>query len=222
MITEYGRIKGSVKDVEDTSNHDQPQDAFYVGDRQQKDFKKCYYCDKKGHVIKDCPTRRTDIERRRQEEECAAFCDDERALAAKVDSILLDDGFAPEFALHVSVDGGDDEAWWLDSACSRHMTSVEGDFENLILNDTPIDVVLADKSVVPALGHGSVRATLRDRRGKLVKMKFENVLYVPALRKRLISVSQMTDRGAEITFKRNSCSLFFSGRTFKFGDHLRN
>ena len=45
MITEYGRIKGSAKDVEDTCNHDQPQDAFYVGDRQHKDFKKCYYCD---------------------------------------------------------------------------------------------------------------------------------------------------------------------------------
>ena len=66
------------------------------------------------------------------------------------------------------------------------MTSVEDDFENLILDEAPIDVVLADKSPVPALGHGNVRATLRDGKGKLVKMKFENVLYVPDLKERLI------------------------------------
>ena len=103
MITEYGRIKGSTNDVDDTSKHDHVDDALYMGDRQ-KDFKKCYYCDKKGHVIKECSMKQADIERRRQnEEERAAFCNDERSMSTNVAKV--EDDFSPEIALQVSING---------------------------------------------------------------------------------------------------------------------
>jgi hypothetical protein len=83
-------------------------------------------------------------------------------------------------------------------------------------------VILADKSVIPAVGIGNVKMVLRDSEGKSVCVEFKNVLYVPDLQKRLLSIPQMTTRGAEITFKKHSCELTFSGRKFDFGTKVKN
>ena len=59
-----------------------------------------------------------------------------------------------------------------------------------------VNVVLADKSVIHAVGIGTVKMLLRDSEGKTVRLEFKNVLYVPNLQKRFISIPQLTIEGA--------------------------
>ena len=51
----------------------------------------------------------------------------------------------------------------------------------------------------------------------MTPISFKNVLYVPGVKKRLLSIPQITDKGGEVTFKKNEVELKFSGRSYKFG-----
>ena len=48
-------------------------------------------------------------------------------------------------------------------------------------------------------------------------MVFTEVMFVPKLQKRLISIGQLTQRKAEVTFRERSVVLTVSGRRFVFG-----
>ena len=172
---------------------------------------KCHYCHKTVHFIKDCEKRKKHEEKEKQKEESATFCK------------LEDRGFHPEFALHVLDDLTDKHKsrWLLDSACTKHMTGQKEDLVNYEQFDHKIDdesqyVTLADKSVVRAVGQGSLNVYLRDVDGRKIPVSFKNVLYVPNL-ERLISISQLTRRGAEVVFKENSVELRLGKRSFQFG-----
>ena len=79
---------------------------------------------------------------------------------------------------------------------------------------TPIDVILADKSIVPAIGCGDVKVIIFDNE---VPVTFKNVLYVPKLKKRLLSISEMTKTGAEVKFKGDLCSLIINQKKYVIG-----
>ena len=71
------------------------------------------------------------------------------------------------------------------------------EFNNENFFDEGQYVTLADKTVLRAAGQGKLNVHLRDVDGRIVPVTFENVLYVPNL-ERLISISQLTRRGAEV------------------------
>ena len=178
---------------------------------------KCHYCKKKGHVKKECPKFKADREKR--EKESGNFCSAADA-SASVDKVC--ENFAFEFALHV--DDADrqvcDEKWWLDSACSRHMTGVKSDlvdYREFTEDDPKHDVVLADKTIVRGAGEGDLRVILTDENGEKVPVLLRNVLFVPQLKKRLMSIGQLTKLGAEVTFSDQEVTLRVHGRTFVFG-----
>ena len=127
--------------------------------------------------------------------------------------------FEPEIALQVDVEGGKEDAWYLDSGCSRHMTNAANDF-SFLKPITPIPVVLADKSVIYAIAEGTVKTEISDIKGNNIIIVFEKVLHVPRLQKRLISISQLTNRGAEIIFKKQICILSRNGKRFIFGSRI--
>ena len=58
---------------------------------------------------------------------------------------------------------------------------------------------------------------LLDENGNRVPVVFRDVMFVPKLQKRLISIGQLTLKKAEITFKETSAVLKISGRSFNFG-----
>ena len=102
------------------------------------------------------------------------------------------------------------------------MSSRKEDFHRLLKLPQPVDVMLADKSVIHAVGIGSVKMVLKDMDGKNVYVELKNVLYVPDLNKRLISIPQMANKGASITFEKSSCVLSFSGRMLDLGTRVGN
>ena len=207
------RGKNSHRGGEGGSNHNK-------GDQNKKQFTKykCHYCHKKGHLQRDCHKKKAAEAGAANngdgnQKESATFCSD---------SNNTPDNFAFEFALHVNDNTTNcDEKWWLDSACSKHMTGVKDDlfnYQEFPDDDDPAhDVVLADKSVVRAVGQGELRVVLTDANGEKVNVLFKQVMYVPELRKRLISIGQLTNLGAEVTFTKDSVTLLTNGRKFVFG-----
>ena len=111
---------------------------------------------------------------------------------------------------------GQENQWYIDSGCSKHMT---GDKEKLqsysalekgkkfsFGNDTP--VVIKGKGIVQ----------LKE------KVKARNVLYVDGLKHNLLSVSQMCDQGTEVIFRSNGCSVrdLDTGKTVNKGIRTPN
>ena len=171
----------------------------------------CHKCGEIGHFRRDCPEKK--------EKECASFCE---SSAKKIRNEEESFNFTPEFALHVSNGREVDTKWLLDSGCSKHMTGVIGDLVNYRKFDEKDTeeskyAELADGSLVKAEGQGELHVYLEEN-GKNVPVLFREVLYIPKIKKRLISVGQLTGKGAEVVFRKRSVLLRISGRSFTFGE----
>ena len=86
--------------------------------------------------------------------------------------------------------------WYIDSRASSHMTSAREMFSELSQTETDVEVVLGDDSVVRAVGRG----TINFHRESMSPMVLRDVLYVPGMKKNLVSVSMIEDRGLGVSF----------------------
>nr|CCA19869.1 putative polyprotein [Albugo laibachii Nc14] len=86
--------------------------------------------------------------------------------------------------------------WILDSGASSHISIKEDDFTNLEVITTPINISVANGAKLEAIGIGSVHMKLSNDRN----IRVENVLYVPDLDKRLLSISAMNEKGLKVVF----------------------
>jgi hypothetical protein len=87
--------------------------------------------------------------------------------------------------------------WYIDSRASRHMTGYRQRFSDLKDTEVRIEISLGDDKVVTVAGVGTVAF----RRYGLPPISFTDVLYVPGMKRNLISVSTLQDRGLELTFR---------------------
>ena len=106
-----------------------------------------------------------------------------------------------------SISGAYSGIWYVDSGASRHMTGVREYFSELSESGTDIEAVLRDDDIVRAVGVG----TLTFDREPKPPLKVSDVLYVPGMRKNLISVSALEDRGYEILFSRGQVLIYPRG-----------
>ena len=111
---------------------------------------------------------------------------------------------------------GNDKPWLLDSGCSRHMTPKKTDFKRYLEFRVPVNVKLADKTTIPGYGIGDIHIKLFDG-NEFVPVTIKNVLYVPKLQEKLLSITDMTERGCSVTFEGKLCTLTMKGKTFLFG-----
>ena len=86
--------------------------------------------------------------------------------------------------------------WYIDSEASRHMTDAQEFFSKLAERALDIEIVLRDDHIVRVVG---VR-TVTFERDPLPPLKVVDVLYFPRMKKNLISVSAMEEKGSDITF----------------------
>jgi hypothetical protein len=87
--------------------------------------------------------------------------------------------------------------WYLDSGASAHATSDKAAITNVKDSDTGCIVKTAGGQTLPAAGNGNVTLNLANG----IK---ETVLYVPGMRKNLLSVGSLADQGLSFLFGKHS------------------
>ena len=94
--------------------------------------------------------------------------------------------------------------WYIDSGASSHMTGAREMFSELSQAETDVEVVLGDDLVVSAVGRG----TITFQRESMSPMVLWDVLYVPGLKKNLVSVSMIKDQGLGVSFLDGHVHMF--------------
>jgi hypothetical protein len=87
--------------------------------------------------------------------------------------------------------------WYVDSGESNHMSGIREHFTNLRDPEIKLEIMLGDKTIFRAVEHGTVSI----QRELIPPLVFRDVLYVPRMKKNLISVSSILDRGFEVSFR---------------------
>jgi len=90
------------------------------------------------------------------------------------------------------------EMWYLDNGCSKHMNGDKSKFVNNNFKQKG-HVTCGNNNKGKILGRGITR----DKNNFLV----HDVLYVEGLKHSIISISQLCDKGYQVTFKPNSCEI---------------
>jgi len=88
--------------------------------------------------------------------------------------------------------------WYLDSGCFKHKTRVKSKFVNLILKQKG-HVTYGPNNKGKILGRG----TIGDKSNFLI----HDVLYVEGLKHGLLGISQLCDKGYQVTFKSSTCEI---------------
>nr|CCA21616.1 putative polyprotein [Albugo laibachii Nc14] len=86
---------------------------------------------------------------------------------------------------------------------TSHMCCQKSDFQSLRNLDAPVNISIANGSSVQAVAIGTIPITLNNGE----KVTIHDVLYVPELDRRLLSVPALVSRGLKITFGEHWCDI---------------
>ncbi|XP_068307501.1 uncharacterized protein [Pyrus communis] len=153
---------------------------YHFGVCKYKGKPKCGKCNHFGHIAKDCDGHKQ-----------VAHC-------AKEEEVTTGTMF---YACHSST-VQDRSVWFVDSACSNHMTSQESTLINLDRSVT-CKVKMGTGDLVQAIGKGTL--VVETQRGKRY---INEVLLVPGLDENLLSVGQMMEHGYYVLFGGNIAVIF--------------
>jgi hypothetical protein len=151
---------------------------------------KCFSCHKFGNYAGQCPNKK------------------KKQTTASAEVEEFSTNFDKEFSLIACLSSRTTtpDTWYIDSGASRHMTVVR---ENLIdlTQCGDAEVVLGDDREVKVAGCGTVSF----QRESLPPMTLTEVLYVLGLKKNLVSVSTIEEKGYEVLFHDGQVVLFPRG-----------
>ena len=132
---------------------------------------RCYQCGKEGHIKPQCPDRKAKAPEKQEGNTSESV-------------IVVEEA-------NSSIDSSN---WIVDTGATRHMSYDKRDFINYQPFDEATTVLFGDKGTAQGLGIGDVKliASVGEKE-KLLTIK--GVMYVPALRRKLISISKATANG---------------------------
>ena len=163
---------------------------------------KCYKCQQVGHFVKNCPLNRKHVHSSIAEHDCKQQNDDIALNSSMIRRKL-------------------DNHWYIDSGATKHMTLEKDLIVDFIKYEQPSKIYLGDNRVIEAYGQGKVRLSCYDE-SDAVQLILNKVLYVPDLSKNLLSVSAMTQMGAEGLFNDGKCVISKDGREITIGRLVDN
>lgn len=135
----------------------------------------CTYCKKIGHSEENCWSK----------QDHANYVEEE-------DEVYL-------FMTYVSSQSISGKIWYLDSACSNHLTREKDKFKEL--DETyKATVRLGDDKEIQIEGIGTIAVSINGKE-KMV----QNVFYAPSLAHNLLSVGQLVEYGYSVLFENNTC-----------------
>jgi transposase InsO family protein len=145
-----------------------------------------------GHIAKFCPARREEY-KRKQKRLHAHVVEDEETPAKMIREEIKDHVLIS--ALSGSVTPGED-TWLIDSGASKHMTRQRNILSCISEKKFSQKVTLGDYYQYPIKGVGESNHKLNP--GNSLKMK--DILYVPGLKKNLLSISALEKKGFRVAF----------------------
>jgi len=155
----------------------------------------CFYCKKEGHWINDCPK----IKEKNRNNKSVNIA------AEATTSGELDGGESAIVVESVALVGGE-RCWILDSGASSHISGFRADFSAYEKLETPRTVLLANQQKGYGIGLGEIKLVVKiDGQDKILKLK--NVLHVPEIKRRLISIGAATDNGCKGIIENNKIKL---------------
>lgn len=121
--------------------------------------------------------------------------------------------------------------WIIDSGASRHITGFRDQFKTLE-EDFSEEVTIGDNSTYPAKRVGTCSIKLKS--GATILLK--DVLFVPGIKRNLVSISSLVDQGYRVTFQedkvliwtkntnvKNAISLGYrDGSLYKVGNSIKS
>ena len=172
----------------------------------------CFRCQEVGHIARYCPSSvggggMNNVEQGNIVDSFQNLSVDDVAFIASEDAAFTAAGDST---------GTDSNAlgnWYIDSAATRHMTFERESFIDFYPLDEPKGVALGDNAVITVTGTGTVSIPIYDNRNsKAIQVTLKNVLFVPKLKKNLISVPTITDSNAEVLFDNEKCVVRREGK----------
>ena len=183
--------------------------VFYAGPKKQgqqgkpawkpqgKEMRACFYCQKLGHLKKDCRKMQADLANKGKEREGGKPPGGEQAHQADV-----------AWQTNGLSNLGQGE-WCVDSGASRHMCHAAQMFKDL-QSIKGHKIYVADGRSMDVKAKGTV-SLLLVHQGKETRVDLHDVLYVPKLHGNLISVSQLAQKGVKVSFDKRECVLSMDG-----------
>jgi hypothetical protein len=141
---------------------------------------KCFYCHEHGHIATNCPQKKTH---------------------KKVVGVTASEALASQFELEFSLiacmaSSALGSMWYLDSGASFHMTGDKEIFNDLEEKDLKMHIEMGDDGRYSVTGIGTI--TFQRESGKPFQLKY--FMHVPGLKKNLVSVVMLDDRGYDVVF----------------------
>ena len=148
---------------------------------------KCFHCHEHGHLATNYPQKKKNKKATRDaagEALASQFELDFSLIACMVSSAL---GLM----------------WYLDSGTSFHMTRDKEFFSDLEERDLKMHIEMGNDGRYRATGIGTI--TFQRESGDLLTLRY--VMYVPGLKKNLVFVSMLEDRGYDVIFSKGKVFL---------------
>ncbi|KAH9726925.1 hypothetical protein KPL70_008466 [Citrus sinensis] len=174
-------------------NGSRPGGASKNRDSNRKFDGECYNCGKKGHMKRDCWSKKksteSNIATSSSKEDSEDSWDAEALLAMEEEELALTVTTLEKINY--------ENDWIVDSGCSNHMTGDRQKLQNCSEYKGNRVVVTADNSRLPIAHIGKAIVTPRY---SLNQVPFQDVYHVPGMKKNLLSVAQLTSSGHYVLF----------------------
>ena len=173
---------------------------------------RCYTCDEKGQISIFFPNKgnlnKNKENKRRHHAHAIEDYEPSTKRIRQESDFSSDEEYVLISALTGTVSHGSND-WLIDSGASKHMTGFKESFVKLYEHESPHKVKLGDDYQYPIKSRGESSYKLDF--GKSMKMK--NVLFVPGLKKNLLSISTLDAKGLRVAFIDGQVIMWPKGKT---------
>ena len=169
------------------------------GKKQDMSKVKCFHCHQHGHYATNCPQKKKN-----------------KQVVGSAVGEALDSQFELDFSLIAClVSSMMGSVWFLDSGASFHMTGDQDLFSDLDEKDLGVHIEIGDDGRYSVAGIDTISFE-RDSDKPFV---LKEVMHVPGLKKNLISMAMLEDKGYDVVFNEGNSFLCSktTGETQKIG-----
>jgi hypothetical protein len=175
----------------------------------------CHYCGKKGHIQPDCRKKKKDDAEKAKKDGASGSGQKAANSHVLVPTTASIKEVNKDNSVGVALYAVERMRWMMDSGATHHITPHRSDFETY----TPCNstVRLGDKSTIDQVGVGSI--IFKTSLGTPITLS--NVLYLPEVKTRFMSTRALAQKGADVTFTKDSFKIVVNQRCVADG-YLEN